>query len=295
MKQIIVLVIAVITFHNTAILLAQSNEKDVYTSLRKTGIQSLRNHQYADALRQLEGAKILFDTEEIRQDIKQVNDSIDSLFNIAIASYKTTSKEAVQRAIVLFSELRDVRPKAYAYIAGCYSYLGDSILATDYYQKGISKGDALSALWYAMHLRKTDPQKSTSERIRLYKKATIYESSRDSLGTEYERINRIDSAYYWYARSSSRLSKYNRASLLLNPSYEKALGSIHDDPYKLLEESANLGDAQSAYYLGMLYRYRSTTKGDNDNILGWELIEKAAQLGHSKAKSWLRNKNDYVK
>ena len=298
MKKLLVIIVAILS---GMVSLAQS-ERDVYNSLRKTGLKSLDNHQYAKALVQFEGAKELYNTIEIQQDIKRVNDSITAAYNRAKRVYNTYGNNAKQRAIVMFSELLDVKTESYAYIGECYYLLGDTILARDYFEKGIVKNDALSAYWYALFLRKTKPKSSISQRILLYKKVTTYVGVTDSLGIEYESLNKVDSAYFWYSKSTSILSKYNRASLLLDTANNNELKGITEDPLKLLEEVANNTNdsnktirAQAAYYLGMLYRYRSKVKGDNNNICGWQWIERAANMGHIEAKRILKNKNEYEK
>lgn len=292
MKKIIVVLFVVVA--NIAIVYAQT-DREVYSSLREMGLQSLQDRKYSDALRQLKGAQGISDTDVIRQDIRRANDSIDVAFSRAEAVFKAGGNASYQRAIGMFSELLDVRKESYAYIGQCYYVIGNTILAMDYYAKGVENNDALSAYWYADRLRRTDPKNTIPKRIMLYKKALQYVGVRDSLGVEYERLNKVDSSYYWYSRSSSAFSKYNRASLLLNPSNKNKLGKIADDPYKLLEEAADSGYAPAAYYLGMLYRYRSRVKGDKDNETGWKWIECAANLGQSEAKKVLFNKNEYVK
>lgn len=273
---------------------AQS-ERNIYDSLREGGLRSLRDKKYSDALRQLERAKGIFNTTEINQDIARVNDSIDVAFSRAKELYNTTGDASKQMAIVMFSELTDVRPQSYSYIGLCYSIIGNTTLARDYFEKGVEHDDVLSAYWYAFLLRQTDMNNTTSKRIELYKKATGCVGVEDSLGVEYERLNEIGPAYYWFSQSSSDFSKYRRSCLLLDPDKKNKLGNITDDPYKLLEEAADSDYAPAAYYLGMLHRRNSKSKQDSVNELGWKWIERAANLGHAKAKQELLDKSKYKK
>ncbi len=284
-----------------ATVFAQTPEQDLYRTLRNAGLESLQNRKYADALRQLEGAQGIVNSDEIHRDIKRVNDSINAAFNRAKNTFYTKGDVAKQRAIVMFSELQGVRIESLAYIGESYYFMGNTILAREYFEKGIAQKDALSAYWYASMLRKIEFKNSTSRRIVLYKMATSFTGVNDSIGIEYERLNINDSAYYWYGKSNSAYSKYNRACLLLNPANASVMAGVSDNPIKLLEDVATdpsndkIIRAQAAYYLGMLYRYNSRVKDDKNNTIGWQWIERAANLGHSTAKSILRDKNLYEK
>ena len=281
---------------------ADTSSSKVYRSFVSIGGKALRERRFSDALASFEGAMQINDSEETARLIKTVNDSIDSVYYRATRLYRRTGRQNKEKAIELFSQLQNTRRESLAYLGSCYEIIGKNDLAKKYYEDGVKKNDAQAIYWYADYLVKKEFSSSTRRRINLYKRVwSSYTNAIDSLGIEYERFGMKDSAYYWYSKSTSNFSKYNRASLLLDSQNSNKLTGVTEDPLKLLEEVANNTSgsdkticAQAAYYLGLFYLLnRSKVKGDSDGVRGWKWIERAAQMGHSDAKGIVNHKNDY--
>ena len=270
-----------------------SKGNNMYESYKDRGLTAMKEFRYSDANLFFENAQRINNTEDIKEHIKIVNDSIDSTYYRAIRLFNKKSIKNKEQAYVLFMRLLNTKRESLAYIGNCHEAMGNYSLAIKSYKDGIAKSEPLAAYLCANLLRKTDYKKSTNKRIELYKMASlsVYESL-DSLGIEYERLEKYDSAYYWYKQSNTIFSKYKRACLLLDYKSSNTLIKIkgNDDAFKLLEDIAD-SYSEAAYYLGMLYLNRPHNKNDQISLKGWNLIKKAADRGHLKAKKIYKEKD----